>query len=367
MDPISSRIRSVSVLPVASSAASQGFYYTLACAQTGLFTDPSTGACSDPSNPASLNCAYGSGESCVGCPVGTLCPGGRRLWPRAGFWVSSESATEVIACPPPDAETRCQGWSVVRGASECGTGYLTGSYLCGACAPAYFPSDEGKCEACPVVTGAWEKYRGIVLLVGSLASLVAVIGGILYAQVRYIGGSFNGGAKQLAALGVWGMTTLQAFSQASQVSSAALPPILAALYRGVAVLQLQGIVMHPSCTGAYPFQTQVGIMVSALASWGVAACIYASRTRVGFVRTIGRLALTLAVILFTVTWSNVVDLLNCGPATMTALALGSLDGGVSAGGVTEASRIGSSRANSNMPYTVGFKVEPILRVLGIRR
>jgi hypothetical protein len=59
-------------------ASTVGFYYSVACADTGIFTDPSSGACTNASDPASLRCAYGAGASCQDCPVGALCPGGFR-------------------------------------------------------------------------------------------------------------------------------------------------------------------------------------------------------------------------------------------------------------------------------------------------
>ena len=49
---------------------STGVYYTVSCAASGLFTDPSTGACSNASDPAHARCAFGSGASCVMCPTG---------------------------------------------------------------------------------------------------------------------------------------------------------------------------------------------------------------------------------------------------------------------------------------------------------
>lgn len=49
----------------AFATTSIGFYYVEACSKTGLFTDPTTGACSNASDPRSLGCAFGSGDSCV--------------------------------------------------------------------------------------------------------------------------------------------------------------------------------------------------------------------------------------------------------------------------------------------------------------
>ena len=247
----------LTALPSASQGGggSRGIFYSLACAQTGLFTDPSTGACTNASDPASYACAYGSGAGCKACPVGSLCPGGFRLWPRPGYWVASEAAATAIACPAPDAATRCPGWSAATaaaGTSSCGAGYLAGSYLCSACARGHYPTDTGTCAACPVLVGPWDKYRGLLLLLAGVAAFVLAAGAGLYVLLRCVvgAGSLTGGARQLFALGVWSLMALQTFSQVSRVSSPALPPLLAATYRGVAVLQLQGILLHPSCTNA---------------------------------------------------------------------------------------------------------------------
>ena len=53
-----------------SSSTGIGLYYTLACANSGLYTDPSTGACTNASDPLSKNCAFGGGDSCQRCPTG---------------------------------------------------------------------------------------------------------------------------------------------------------------------------------------------------------------------------------------------------------------------------------------------------------
>lgn len=94
------------ILATASSVSGGGFYYASACASSGMFTDPTTGACSNASDPAARGCAFGSGDSCVVCPARALCPGGSRMWPLPGAWVSSERSGVVDVCPPP-ALSRC--------------------------------------------------------------------------------------------------------------------------------------------------------------------------------------------------------------------------------------------------------------------
>ena len=60
------------------------------------------------------------------------------MWSRAGFWAAYDTTGDVSPCAAPNPEARCTGWSVALGSTSCGTGYLQGSHLCGACAPGYF-------------------------------------------------------------------------------------------------------------------------------------------------------------------------------------------------------------------------------------
>jgi hypothetical protein len=233
--------------PVSSSL---GLYYSLACAQTGLYTDPSTGACTNASDPASYSCAFGAGAACSFCNPGALCPGGFRLWPRAGYWAESESALAVIPCSPPFATVRCPGWTQAGGSTQCGPGYLSGSYLCGVCASGYYPSPGGGCSPCPIVRSTWDRYQGLLQLIAGVVAFVVVAAAILYVALHWLGSTLSGSASQLVSLGVWTILALQTISQVSRVSSTTLPPLLVQLYRYAAVLQFAGIVLPPACSGA---------------------------------------------------------------------------------------------------------------------
>ena len=261
-DPPTSLGSLPSLLPsIDSGASSAGIYYAAACAQTGLWTDPATGACANASDPASSRCAYGSGAGCSDCPGGALCPGGPRLWPRIGFWAPSEAASSVSPCGPPDPEAKCGGWNVSRSAVQCGVAYRAGSPFCGACAPGYYLPGDGSCAACPVVAGAWGRYSVVVLLLcGALAAALCV-GLLLVALVKLYGGTLEGSARLVLDLAVWSVAALQTVSQAAPASAAALPPFLATLFRGVAVLQLDGVLLPPACTGAYAFESEVRVMM----------------------------------------------------------------------------------------------------------
>lgn len=131
------------LLPVSALTATEGVYYAVECAQTGLWTDPASGVCAKASEPASLDCAYGSGDACRACPTGGLCPGGFRLWTRVGYWVASEADSDVSPCAPPNPEVKCAGWDTTAGAVKCGAGYRPGSYLCGACANGFYSFGDG--------------------------------------------------------------------------------------------------------------------------------------------------------------------------------------------------------------------------------
>ena len=69
--------------------------------------------------------------------------------------------------------------------------------------------DDGTCNACPVVASAWDRYRGLLVIVGALAVIVVVVWIGLLLLVRLRGGTLTGGASRMASLGVWGFMTVQ--------------------------------------------------------------------------------------------------------------------------------------------------------------
>lgn len=262
-------------LPVSQfSSSSAGFYYTRTCAQTGVYTDPTSGVCADPSDPASYLCAYGAGGACRPCPAGGLCPGGSRLWTRAGYWVASDAATDVAACAPPNPAARCIGWNVTTGATQCGRGYLQGSYLCGTCAKSFFEDSSGGCSACPVLSTAWARYAGLVYVAVAILSVVLCVWAVLVLLAWLTGGTVAGGARRMVSLGVWSLLAAQAVSNAGSVASSSLPPIITRLYAAVAVLQFEGVLEPPACTGAYPFENEAVVLSLAMGAWGVAVLAY---------------------------------------------------------------------------------------------
>jgi hypothetical protein len=347
--------------------ASIGIYYTLACSATGLFTDPTlSNACVNASDPASLNCAYGSGDACVRCPSGGLCPGGYRLRSRPGFWAAAESSEVVIPCSIP-ATARCIGWDASLGVTACGLGYRASSYLCGACAPGFYDPGDGTCASCPIISGAWEKYRGLLGLAAGIAAFVGLVAGALFVIVKTAGGTLAGLARRVVSLAVWAVMTVQTLALvARDASSSSLPDALRATYSFVSVLtlevravgkhslivqremlsllyfcviavslfwELQGIVLPPACTGVYAFASEVGVMSAAVAFWLFAVLIFAAtfhpdpRPVHRGARLVGRGALTAALILYPAASTAAVSLLYCSQAGLSGRQLAALDAG----------------------------------------
>ena len=156
-------------------------------------------------SPTAQSCFFGSGEDCMPCPVGAVCPGklpfvhcsifllpspfvvadtrllllcvlasgGKRAWPLPGYWSRGENSTTVLECAPPRAR-RCQGW--VTGRVQCGIDYDSTVEQCAACLPKYYAED-GDCEQCP---HDGERAR----LVMALVFFSAAVGGV--ALVLYL-------------------------------------------------------------------------------------------------------------------------------------------------------------------------------------
>jgi hypothetical protein len=269
--------RTAHVTLLALPASPSGIYYAFSCIDTGLYTDPATGACMQPANPASYRCAFGSGDDCRLCPSSATCPGGFRMWPRAGFWAATEAEGSVTACAPPDG--RCLGWNASAGATQCSEGFLPGSYLCGACSRLYFPKSDGSCGACPAAADSWSRYRGLLLLLAALAAAVLVVYGLLAVLVWAVGGTIWRTAGTAVQLGVWTVTTAQAVSQVAVVTSGSLPHVMVTFFGAFEVLNLQGLLLPPACSGAYPFETEVAVMGAALGLTVITVVAYGCRQR----------------------------------------------------------------------------------------
>ena len=122
---------------------------TTGSAATALLANPYDTrliTCLDPALAAS-RCAFGEGRTCVSCPHNARCPGGRRAWPVAGFWASSENTSKIRSCAAPSVD-RCRG--MLHGslaAFQCGPGYEGTD--CARCKKEYYEeSVTGRCLQC---------------------------------------------------------------------------------------------------------------------------------------------------------------------------------------------------------------------------
>jgi len=181
-----------SLLPAVPASSALGVYYAVDCAAAGLWTDPLTGACSNASDPRSFECAYSGRGGCVACPSGGLCPGGSRLWPRAGYWVASDTSSAALPCPPPNPGVRCGGWDITAGTVKCGSGFRPGSYLCASCDDGLYSLNDGSCSNCPAVSSPWDRYRGLLLLIVGTVAAACLVGLVLAALVSTVGGDDAG-------------------------------------------------------------------------------------------------------------------------------------------------------------------------------
>ena len=100
--------------------------------------------------------------------------------------------------------------------------------------------------------------------------------------------------------------------------------------------QLAGVVLPPACSGAYPFESPVAVMVVALTLEAVAAALLVARRVLkapwatgGAAGLAGRAALTGAVVLYPTAVTDVSRLLACTTVAVSARSLATLDGGAS--------------------------------------
>ena len=90
---------------------------------------------------------------------------------------------------------------------------------------------------------------------------------------------------------------------------------------------VQGIVLPPACTGAYPFELEAGLLSSATGVFFLAILGYFFGPAGGVVRLLTRIGMSIAVILYPTVAAMAFGFLNCVPTEMTTTALASLDGG----------------------------------------
>jgi len=129
------------------------------------------------------------------------------------------------------------------------------------------------------VAGVWDRYQTLILMLLGAAGAAALVGLALLALVHTLGGTLWGSSRRLLDLVQWAVVALQTVSQAAPASSASLPPALGALFRGLATLRVEGVLLPSGCLGEYAFQTEVGVMGTALGCVLVIAGVWACAAR----------------------------------------------------------------------------------------
>jgi hypothetical protein len=242
---------------VVSDSAVWGYGITYVAECTGsAWEDPSSGVCQSLTAPpyALARCGIGYGDSCRRCPyAAAVCPGGERLWPRPGYWVSEESMpASLMRCWPP--ADRCAGWNVGSSTVACGPGYRHGSQGCSACADGYFPAFDGSCEVCPAQRDVRSIWMPLTLFAAAvLAVLTVVTVGVVAAMKAAGGGSFGRGLMRGWLFTWWMIQTFQLVVQVTKAAAPGLPPYLRAVLASLSKFQLDGVTAHPACTTSTPF------------------------------------------------------------------------------------------------------------------
>ena len=337
------------------------------------------------------------------CPFGALCPGGNRLWPRVGFYLASQYETSVMACDPPGklgilggekphaadvylahfqrrhaALAGAQPSARLSVAQTIGRAHTSAVHVPterisremgpGASAVILLPPPQLhrtpvllcplSSAACPAISSGYDRYSGLVLLLAGIIAFGLALFGSLHALVRFISGRRavrdSHSLKHLHQLIVWLIMTVQVVSQVSR-STLTLPALLQVVYGGVALIQLEGIVSAPSCVGTYPFATEVGIMSMAIACWVVTVLIYyACPWRSA--RLAGKATMTVALLLAPAAIEKAVSLTQCSSASVSGLAVASLDGGNAYGSLAAtATDLVSVPLLSSDPFFVCFE------------
>ena len=245
-----SRAARGSYAPIGFSAtAGTGVYYTQVC--VGFASDQSI--CLDPDR--AHECAFGIGDGCRPCPIGCMCPGGPRCFTYQGWWVSNETVGTPVRCSPP-ASTRCVGWNLDTGRTQCGEGYRQNSYGCSLCANGFYPDDSGACVLCPDLSVSLEP---VLLPLGVLLGSAAVLFALTYITVlimaRIAGGTVAGGLRRAKDFLVSVFITLQVLVTAAQDFPPATPGFLRSLLSGLSFFHFDFSFpgLHVDCMSDSPF------------------------------------------------------------------------------------------------------------------
>lgn len=105
---------------------------------------------------------------------------------------------------------------------------------------------------CPVILGSWERYRIVIELLAGFVAAALATALFLALLVRLRGGTLAGSAALLAGLVLWSIAALQTVSQAAAATSTSLPSVISFFFRGLALLQLKGVLVPPECVTSLP-------------------------------------------------------------------------------------------------------------------
>lgn len=238
---------------MSSSGGSGGgspIYYSPSCG--GDFTDPSAGACAVASSAAAtgVKCGFISLETgtCSVCPAGAICPGGVRVWPQLGLWVSNEYSQAPISCAPP-AEQRCVGWNTTTGRTQCGPTYRQGSSQCSVCASGCYLTAGGSCEYCPSALTTLDRVRPALSVLGALLCIFIVVAIlVLTVQRIYVKGTLAGGLTRSFEFLLALFEVLRLIAVMGRNASPNLPSFILSYYTQLRVVLFEGFTLPPACT-----------------------------------------------------------------------------------------------------------------------
>jgi hypothetical protein len=252
---------SVAAHPFDTAQYSFGMRYVETC--TGGYLDPLKGECTDPTEPSNwAKCGYGVADSCV--PCSSVCPGGYRLWPRPGYWISNELQAKVVECTPPDALLRCTGFSDANALTGsplgCGIGYKTGTYACRGCAHGYYTDVDERCAPCPSADDQFATVAPAMIFVAGMLAFGVFIWLIAYMATARAGGTLYASWVRAKDLVIWMWIALQALVSVSRGTRAVSPSWLGAVYRLLGYLQFEGLNAPPECFSRDPMDARWAVL-----------------------------------------------------------------------------------------------------------
>ena len=281
---------------VAVAAPGQGLRIVTSCIDPA-FAPPEVCAVINGSQPllnvsAGLSCVWGSGDACLPCPPGALCPGGALMLPLPGYWcpVQSSPPTDLYACSDPDATLRCPGYASASagGAYNCGTGFR--GQLCAACALGFFALRES-CARCPAFSVS-ALLLPVVIFAAGLLAVGGAMAGVAYATLLHVtrarlcsGGGGPGAVRAaiepVGPLMVWAWIAAQGLAALFVQAASLAPPALGPLFSAVGALQFKGIALDPACLAMpipfFSFYAAAGFVALASAVAGAALCVLRGR------------------------------------------------------------------------------------------